>query len=116
MDTAIFDQGVRAIIDIEPVLDFDTQMQKTDRDGAAKWRLQLLYKAPAARKPEVVEVGFATADRPNPGPDDRPVFVGLMARHWENTNEYGTSSGLSISADAVTFRSPPAAKREPAAA
>ena len=116
VDPAAFDQSVRAVIDIEPVLDFDTQQQKTDREGAAKWRLQLLYKAPTARKPEVVEVGFATADRPNPGPNDRPVFAGLVARHWENTNEYGTSSGMSLSADTVTFRSPPSAKKEPAAA
>lgn len=112
----MFDQCVRAVIDIEPVLDFDTQKQKTDKEGAAKWRLQLLYKAPNARKPEVVEVGFATTDRPSPAPTDRPVFAGLVARHWENTNEYGTSSGLSLSADKVTFRSPPAATRKETAA
>ena len=116
IDPAVFDQCVRAIIDIEPVLDFETQQQKTDREGANKWRLQLLYKAPNARKPEVVEVGFATPDRPNPGPTERPVFAGLIARHWENTNDYGTSSGLALSADTVTFRAPPSSRKEPAAA
>ena len=116
IDPTVFDQCVRAVIDIEPVLDFDTQQQKTDREGAAKWRLQLLYKAPNARKPEVVEVGFATPDRPTPSPNDRPVFAGLVARHWENTNEYGTSSGLSLSAESVTFGSAPSSQRSKAEA
>ncbi len=104
-----------AVIAVEPVLDFQTQTQKTDREGANKWRLQLLYKAPTARRPEVVEVGFASPDQPEPGPTDRPVFAGLVARHWENTNEYGTSSGLSLSAEQITFRSAPQ-RREASAA
>ncbi len=116
VDPNEFDRNVMAIIGIEPVLDFDTGQQKTDRDGAPKWRLQVLYKTPRQRKPDVEEIGFATADLPEPGPMDRPVFVGLMARHWENTNDYGTSSGISLSAETVTFRSPPSQQREPAAA
>ena len=115
VDPAVFDQGVMAVIAVEPVLDFNTQMQKTDREGAAKWRLQMLYKAPTARKPEVVEVGFSSPDQPQVAQGDRPVFAGLVARHWENTNEYGTSSGLSLSAEKVTFRSAPARKEATAA-
>jgi hypothetical protein len=114
----MFDRCVLAVIGIEPVLDFDTDTQKVDRrTNAPKWRLQLLYKAPTARKPEVVEVGFATDEVLEVNPTDRPVFTGLVARHWENTNEYGTSSGLSLSADEIQFRSPPPAqRREPAGA
>jgi len=115
IDPNVFDQCVIAVIGVEPVLDFDTDTQKVDRrTNAPKWRLQLLYKAPTARKPEVVEVGFATAEVLEVNQGDRPVFSGLVARHWENTNEYGTSSGLSLSAEEIKFRSAPRPK--PAAA
>ncbi|MEM9656351.1 MAG: hypothetical protein AAGA65_30005 [Actinomycetota bacterium] len=114
VDPNVFDKSVMAVIGVEPVLDFDTEAQKVDRrTNAPKWRLQLLYKAPTARKPEVVEVGFATDEVLDINPTDRPVFTGLVARHWENTNEYGTSSGLSLSAEAITFRSAPSASRKP---
>ncbi len=120
VDAAVFDQCVQMVVGVEPVLDFDSQAHKTDRDGMPKWKLQLLYKAPNARKPEVVEVGFAAVEVPDVSPTSRPLFKGLVARHWSNENDYGYSSGVSLSAEQVGFREAPSAsngsKREPAAA
>ncbi len=121
VDAAMFDQCVLMVIGAEPVLDFETQAHKTDRDGLPKWKLQMLYKAPMARKPEVVEVGFAAAEVPELSPTSRPVFKGLVARHWDNENAYGYSSGVALSAEAVGFRDAPSASangshKEPVAA
>ena len=104
IDSNWFTHNIKGLIDIEPVIDFDTKQQKADRDGMPKWRLQLLFKTPDMRKPEVVEVNFATDEitRVEPGMAV-PVFKGLTGRHWSNQNAYGYSSGVSISADEIEF-------------
>ncbi len=106
VDATVFDQMIRAVIDIVPVTDFDDGKQKKTKDGVPKYRVQLLV-ATGARKPEVMEVNFASIQVPEFDPAKRPVFVGLTVSAWENTNEYGTSSGVSWSCDEVRFRSAP---------
>ena len=106
VDATVFDQMVRAVIDIVPVTEFDTGEQKRTKDGVPKYRVQLLV-ATGARKPEVLEVNFAAIQLPEFDPAKRPVFVGLTVSAWENTNEYGTSSGVSWSCEEVRFRAAP---------
>jgi len=116
IDTAVFDQCTLMVVGCEPVVDFDTGAQKTDRDNVPKWKLQILYKAEGAPRPEVVEIGFATATAPEFDPTSRPVFKGLVGRPWANENQYGFSSGVALSAEQVGIRQAPSARRESAAA
>ena len=115
IDPAVFDQQLVMVVGCEPVVDFDTGAQKTDKDNVPKWKLQVLYKTERARKPEVVEIGFATPTQPEFGPESRPVFKGLVGRPWSNENQYGYSSGVALSAEQVGFRKPPSAERTAAA-
>lgn len=103
IDLNEFNDNIKAFIGIEPVVDFDTGEHRKDRDGRAKYRLQLLYKTARQRKPDVVEVGFASHEEPQLHDGTRPAFHGLIGRHWHNENEYGASSGVSLSAEAIDF-------------
>ena len=111
IDTAVFDQGIVMVVGCEPVVDYDSGVQKTDRENVPKWKLQVLYRANGARRPEVVEVGFATATQPEFDAESRPVFKGLVGRLWSNENQYGHSAGVAISAEQVGFRNAPSTER-----
>lgn len=114
--TDVIAHGAEMVVGIEPVTDFDTGAQKTDKDGTPKWKIQFVYLAPGARKRELVEVGFASHKEPEFAPGSVPVFKGLVGRHWSNENAYGYSSGVALSAEEVGFRSAPSVEREPVAA
>lgn len=107
IDTNQFVANIVGVVAIDPVTDYDTGEHKTNRDGTPKWRLQVIYQ-PAGRRRELVDIGFAAATEPMPGPGDRPVFVNLVGRHWANQNDYGYSSGIALSCDELKFRSAPA--------
>jgi hypothetical protein len=109
VDTAALMTNVVGSLGIDPVVDYDTGEHRKNRDGVPRYKLTLLVQEPG-RKKELVEVGFAAAELPEQkAADDQVILQGLVARHWENTNEYGTSSGITLSADAVGFK--PAAAR-----
>lgn len=105
IDAEWFTRSIRGLIDVEPVVDYDTKQQKTDKNNLPKWKLQLLWKTPemGTKKPLVVEVGFATDEVIQVEPGMTPTFHNLVGRHWENQNTYGYSSGVSMSADRIDF-------------
>ena len=106
VDANLFSAHIVGVVAIDPVTDYDTGEHKTDRDGIPKWRVQVIHQVPGRRR-ELVDVNFAASTEPSPGEGARPVFTNLQARHWENQNAYGYSSGLSLTADEVSFRTAP---------
>jgi hypothetical protein len=103
VDINTFQINVIGPVGIDPVTDFETGEHRRTRDGIPRWRLTLLYQEPGRRK-ELVEIGFAAPTPPEAEPGAAVVLTGLVARHWETTNDYGTSSGITLSADTVGFR------------
>jgi hypothetical protein len=104
VDIAAFMGKVQSVVALKPVVDFDTGEQRRDRDGTPRWKLTVLYLEDPKRKLELVEIGFAAAEAPEPSPGAELVLAGLVGRHWENTNEYGTNSGVALSAGSVGFK------------
>ena len=114
VDIAAIMAGIQSVVGLDPVVDYDTGEQRRDRNGVPRWKLTVLYQD-GRRKRELVEIGFAAVDAPEPSPGAQLVLTGLSARPWENSNEYGFSSGVTLSAETVRFN-PPTQRREPAAA
>jgi hypothetical protein len=103
VDINAFMASVQSVVALDPVVDYDTGEQRKDRDGVPRWKLTVLFQE-ENRKRELVEVGFAAATTPEPSPGAELVLTGLVARHWETTNDYGTNSGVSLSAQSVGFK------------
>lgn len=103
VDIPLFLSHVVAPVGIDPVTDFTTGEHRRNRDGLPRWKLTVLYQEPG-RKKELVEVSFAAPSAPEAEPGAQVVLSGLVARHWEATNEYGTNSGLTLAADTVGFQ------------
>lgn len=103
VDIQTFMTHVETPVGIDPVVDFDTGEHRKDNQGTPKWKLTVLYREPG-RKRELVEIGFAAPNAPEAEPGATLIVQGLTARHWENTNKYGTSSGITLSADRIGFK------------
>ncbi len=114
IDLGVMMPNIESVVALDPVVDLDTGEQRRDRNGVLRWKLTVLYKDPSAYKRELLEIGFASASPPEPGPGDELVMTGLSGRPWERTNTYGTTSGFALSAESVNFK--PRSRREPAAA
>ena len=111
IDIAAFLGNVVSPVGFDPVVNYETGEQRRNNDGLLRWRLTVLYQEPG-RKKELVEIGFAATTPPEATPGAELILQGLVGRHWENTNEYGTSSGVTLSADSIAFK--PAAGDRPA--
>jgi hypothetical protein len=107
VDIPLFLSHVVAPVGIDPVTDFETGEHRRNRDGVLRWKLTVLYQEPG-RKKELVEISFAAPSAPEAEPGAQVVLSGLVARHWETTNEYGTNSGVTLAADTIGFQ--PAAR------
>jgi hypothetical protein len=103
VDIPLFLSHVVAPVGIDPVTDFETGEHRRNRDGVPRWKLTVLYQEPG-RKKELVEVAFAAPTAPEAAPGDQVVLSGLVARHWEATNDYGTNSGITLAADTIGFQ------------
>ncbi len=101
--------NVHTPIGFDPVVSYETGEHRRDNNGVLKWKLTVLYQEPG-RKKELVEIGFSAAETPEAKPDATLIIQGLVARHWENTNQYGTSSGITLSADTIGFKPPTAVR------
>lgn len=111
VDINAFLSKVVGPVGFDPVVDYDTGEHRRNNDGVPRWKLTVLYQD-QGRKKELVEIGFAAPQPPERASEsDQLVLQGLVARHWENTNAYGTSSGVALSADTVGFTP---AQRRPA--
>ena len=104
IDINAFMAMLRGVSDIDPVVDRDTGEHRTDRDGVPRWRLEVLVREPGQVRSQVVHIGFSSRERPVIDHTGELVITGLVGRHWENTNQYGTSSGVALSADTVAFK------------
>ena len=110
VDIAAFLANVVTPVGFDPVVDYQTGEHKRNRDGVPRWRLTVLYQEPK-RKKELVEIGFAAVDPPDAEAGAELILQGLSAKHWETTNEYGTSSGVVFTADSIGFK--PSRRNEP---
>jgi hypothetical protein len=109
VDTAALLANVHGCLGIDPVVDYDTGEHKKNRDGVPRYKAVLVYQLPG-RKRDLIEIGFAASEVPvQTSAEDEIILQGLVVRHWSSTNEYGHSSGMSLSADVVGFK--PAAAR-----
>jgi len=81
---------------VEPALDQE-EKQRSNKDGVLLWKVPIAVLAPDSRAPEgsVVTVPSATLPKLDQGVEVK--FRALRARQWS----MGSSSGLSLSADAV---------------
>ena len=111
VDINTFMNNIVMPVGVDPVVVFETGEQRRDNKEVLKWKLMVLYQEPG-RKKELVEIGFSAPQIPEGDANSTLVLQGLVARHWENTNAYGTSSGISLSADTVGFK--PATARQAA--
>ena len=109
VDINAFMSNVHTPIGFDPVVSYETGEHRRDNKDVPKWKLTVLYQEPG-RKKELVEVGFSAHQVPEGDANSTLVLQGLTARHWENTNQYGTSSGITLSAESVGFK-PAAAKQ-----
>jgi hypothetical protein len=114
IDLGVMMPNIESVVALDPVVDLDTGEQRRDRNGVLRWKLTVLYNDPSAYKRELVEIGFAAATPPEPGPGDELIITGLSGRPWNRQNSYGFSSGFALSAEGVAFK--PRSRREPAAA
>lgn len=115
-------ETVTAVYGIAPVVDLETGEHRRNRDGIPKWKVRLICEPVglngARRKPEFVEVNVACHEHDlDRTKGNWPTFDGLTVRQWSMTNDRGTSFGMSLSAQRVTFGpDPTAAAKTPAAA
>ncbi len=104
IDVASYLSWVRGVSDIDADVDYTTGEHKTNRDGVPMWRLEVLVRRPGARRSEVDQIKFPAREAPVIDPAGELVITNLIGRHWANENDYGYSSGVALSADAVGFK------------
>ena len=68
---------------------------------------------PAARRSEVDHIRFPAREAPAVDPTGELVITNLIGRHWENQNDYGYTSGIALSADAVPLQARPPRHQRP---
>ena len=103
VDVGTFLENVKGVVGIESVDDYDKPgEQSRTKEGVLKWKLQVLYKNPRIRKPDVVEIGFSANHDQLPDMADVGKglhFRGLRAMLWEQ----GTRHGLSLACNEFSF-------------
>jgi hypothetical protein len=100
LDQTVFASKIMTALAIRPVVDQDG-VQRRDRDGVPKWRLELAMNG--ERGTEVERINFATDDPPDVVPGVPIELPGLRLMPWENIGENGKNAGVSLSAQTVRF-------------
>lgn len=82
--------------DVEPAASQDGT-HRSNQEGVPLWKIPVVVLIPGAKAPEGELITVASASAPKVEQNAEVRFRGLRARQWS----MGTSSGISLSADAV---------------
>ena len=110
VDVDAFMAGVETPLGFDPVVDFDSGEQRTNREGLKQWKLDVSYRQPpTAQRPrpgkrQVVEIKFSANELPEHKPNSTLHIGGMTVQYWQNTDDKGQArSGITLSAETVTF-------------